>query len=76
MLARAEDFDRLLDAVSGLATDAGASTIQTGVSFGRTQAYTALLEHGFRTQFQGISMHRPNEDGYDTADSWVLDDWR
>jgi hypothetical protein len=46
------------------------------VNFAREQAYGALLEAGFRTQFQGLSMHRPNEDAYDTVASWVLDDWR
>ncbi len=69
-------FDRLIDACHDLASSAGVSVLQAGVNFGREHAYGALRERGFRTQFQGISMHRPNEDGYDTAASWVLDDWR
>ena len=72
----ARSFDWLLEACHDLAARSSASTIQAGVSFGRTQAYTALLEKGFRTQFQGVSMHRPNDDGYDTAHSLVIDDWR
>jgi hypothetical protein len=26
--------------------------------------------------FQGVTMHRPNEPGYCTSDSFVVDDWR
>ena len=26
--------------------------------------------------FQGVTMHRPNEAGYSTSDSYVIDDWR
>jgi GNAT superfamily N-acetyltransferase len=69
-------FDRLLDACNELAARSGTSILQAGVSFGRVQAYEALRRKGFRTQFQGVAMHRPNEDGYDTATSLVLDDWR
>jgi len=72
----ARSFDELIDACQDLAATSGASVVQAGVSFGREHAYAALRERGFRTQFQGVSMHRPNEDGYDTAGSWVLDDWR
>jgi len=72
----ARSFDHLLEACHDLAASSGASTVQAGVNFGRIQAYTALLAKGFRTQFQGLSMHCPNEDGYDTPASWVLDDWR
>jgi hypothetical protein len=31
---------------------------------------------GFRRDFQGVTMHRPNEPGYSTSDSFVIDDWR
>jgi GNAT superfamily N-acetyltransferase len=72
----ARSFDRLIDACHDLAAGSGAAIVQAGVNFGRVQAYEALREKGFRTQFQGVTMHRPNEDGYDTAASWVLDDWR
>jgi hypothetical protein len=26
--------------------------------------------------FQSVTMHRPNEPGYSTSDSYVIDDWR
>jgi hypothetical protein len=69
-------FAKLIAACQDLAVSRGATVVQAGVNFAREQAYGALLETGFRTQFQGLSMHRPNEDAYDTAASWVLDDWR
>jgi hypothetical protein len=46
------------------------------VNFGREHAYAALREQGFRTRFQGIAMHRPNEFSYDRRNSYVIDDWR
>jgi len=35
-----------------------------------------LTDSGFRRDFQGVTMHRPNEPGYSTSDSYVIDDWR
>lgn len=72
----ATSFERLLDACHDLATTVGVSVLTAGVSFGREKAYGALLARGFRTGFQGVRMHRPNELGYDRPDSYVLDDWR
>jgi len=69
-------FERLLDACHHLAASTGVSVLTAGVSFGRERAYTALRARGFRTGFQGVRMHRPNEPGYDRADAYILDDWR
>lgn len=69
-------FSRLIDACHDLAAASGAGILQAGVNFARERAYCALREKGFHTQFQGVSMHCPNEDCYDTAASFVLDDWR
>jgi hypothetical protein len=69
-------FARLIDACGDLAASRGATVLQAGVNFARQQAYWALREKGFRTQFQGVSMHRPNEDAYDTSSALVIDDWR
>jgi GNAT superfamily N-acetyltransferase len=49
---------------AGAGTEAGSGTCY--VKFGR----------GFRRSFQGVAMHRPNEPGYSTSDSFVIDDWR
>ena len=69
-------FAHLVEACLELAAAEGATTLQAGVSFGRRLAYEALRERGLRSQFQGVSMHCPNEDFYDTPTSLVIDDWR
>jgi hypothetical protein len=35
-----------------------------------------MLGAGFRTDFLGVTMHRPNEPGYSRAGVYVIDDWR
>jgi len=72
----AHSFGRLIDACRDLAAKADASTLSAGVNFGRERAYAALRENGFRTAFQGVAMHRPNEPAYDRRDCYVIDDWR
>jgi hypothetical protein len=46
------------------------------VNTARHEAHRRLLGAGFRVDTAGVSMHRPNEPGYDRADLYVLDDWR
>jgi GNAT superfamily N-acetyltransferase len=69
-------FDMLLDACHGLAADHGASVLVAGANAGRDRAWKALAGRGFRRDFQGVAMHRPNEPGYSVSDSYVIDDWR
>jgi hypothetical protein len=47
-----------------------------GANAGRDRAWRVLAGRGFRREFQGVAMHRPNEPGYSTSDSYVIDDWR
>ena len=35
-----------------------------------------MLTHGFRTDIQGVAMHRPNEPGYSRPGVYLIDDWR
>jgi GNAT superfamily N-acetyltransferase len=73
----AEDrFIALLDACAGLAVVTGMSNVVAGVNTAREEAYRAMLCRGFRTQIQGVTMHRPNEPGYSRPGLFVLDDWR
>jgi predicted N-acetyltransferase YhbS len=73
----AEDrFVALLDAFAALAVAAGMTTVVAGVNLAREEAYRAMLGRGFRTQIQGVTMHRPNEPGYSRPGLFVLDDWR
>jgi GNAT superfamily N-acetyltransferase len=69
-------FGLLIDACQGLAADRGASVLVAGANAGRDRAWRALTDRGFRRNFQGVTMHRPNEPGYSTSDSYVIDDWR
>jgi hypothetical protein len=72
----AGSFGRLIDACQDLAATAGASVVSAGVNLGREQAYTALRQRGFRHEYQGVSMHRPNQPAYDKRNCYVIDDWR
>ena len=69
-------FGLLIDACHALAAERGASLLVAGANAGRDRAWRALAGRGFRRDFQGVAMHRPNEPGYSTSDSYVIDDWR
>ena len=69
-------FGLLVDACHALAAERGASVLVAGANAGRDRAWQVLAGRGFRPQFQGVTMHRPNEPGYSTSDSFVIDDWR
>jgi GNAT superfamily N-acetyltransferase len=72
----AEDFDRLLIACEQFAAEWGASRLAAGVNTARHEAYARMLDRGFRADIYGIVMQRPNEDGYNRAGVYLLDDWR
>jgi hypothetical protein len=72
----AERFAALLDACGDLAVGSGMGNLVAGVNLGREEAYRAMLERGFKTQIQGVTMHRPNEPGYSRPGLYILDDWR
>ncbi len=75
--AGAEDrFAALLDACGGLALAAGMPNVLAGVNLAHEEAYRHMLARGFRTQVQGVTMHRPNEPGYSRPGLFILDDWR
>ena len=69
-------FGLLIDACHELAADRGATTLVAGANAGRDRAWRVLSSKGFRQDLQGVAMHRPNEAGYSTSDSFVIDDWR
>jgi hypothetical protein len=73
----AEDrFAALLDTCGTLAESAGMPNVLAGVNLAREEAYRQMLGRGFRTQIQGVTMHRPNEPCYSRPGLFVLDDWR
>lgn len=69
-------FGRLLDACEALAVQRRVPLVEAGVNLARVGAYTLLVDRGYRTGLQGVTMHRPNEAGYSHAAAWVIDDWR
>jgi len=72
----AKGFERLLVACEVFACQQRLSRLEAGVNTARSEAYRQMLAHGFRTDLQGIAMHKPNEPGYSRPDVYVMDDWR
>ncbi len=70
------NFSRLLSACETLAAKRGLGTLVAGVNTARIEAYQQMLAFGFRTDFQGVEMHRPHEAGYSRPGLFVIDDWR
>jgi len=69
-------FERLLDECEALAAERGLGRLEAGVNLGRSEAYRQMLQRGFRTDFQGVAMHRPDSPAYNRPGVFVLDDWR
>jgi len=69
-------FQRLLAACDHRAANKGLQRITAGVNTSRVEAYRLMLEHGYRTDAQGVSMHRPNESGFSRPGVYIIDDWR
>lgn len=69
-------FSVLIEACDRLATERGVSLVTAGVNAGREEAWKTLQRCGFRTSMLGVTMHRPNQAAYNTARSFVIDDWR
>ncbi len=69
-------FDRLIRNCVSHASHMGIARVIMGTNTGRHDAYRALLDHGFRSEFQGVRMHRPMVDMFDTPGAYALDDWR
>src|SRR6185503_3857358 len=65
----AEAFERLLDACTALAAQRNLAHLVASVSLGSRAAYRRLLERGFRTELQGVMMHRPDEPAYHAGDT-------
>lgn len=72
----ADTFTALLDAGRALAASVGMPNLLAGVNLGREEAYRQMQSLGFRTEIQGVTMHRPNDCGYSRPGLYVLDDWR
>jgi GNAT superfamily N-acetyltransferase len=69
-------LDTTLDACETLAATKNLSTIIAGVNTSRHEAYRHLITRGFRTDYQGVAMQRPNDRGFNRPSVYVIDDWR
>jgi hypothetical protein len=69
-------FEHLLDGCEALAAERGWQRLVAGVNLNRSQAYRQMLQRGFRTDSQGVAMHKPDSPAYNRPDTFVLDDWR
>ncbi len=56
--------------------DEGLTRLLASVNTSRHKPYRQLLARGFRAEMQGVTMHRPYEDGYNKPNAYILDDWR
>jgi GNAT superfamily N-acetyltransferase len=70
------DYLRLLDACEALAVDVGMPNLLAGANLARHEAYQKLVTRGFRTEIQGVTMHRRNDPGYCRPGLYIIDDWR
>jgi GNAT superfamily N-acetyltransferase len=71
-----KEFARLLEECEAFASAGGLHRLEAGMNLGRSQAYRQMLQQGFRTDMQGVAMHRPDAAGYNRPDVFVIDDWR
>jgi ribosomal protein S18 acetylase RimI-like enzyme len=71
-----QDYLRLLDACEALAAAVDMPNLLAGANMARHEAYRHLVDRGFRTEIQGVTMHRHNDPGYCRPGAYVIDDWR
>jgi GNAT superfamily N-acetyltransferase len=69
-------FDKLLNGCEELAAMHGMTTVTAGVNSACHNAYRRMIARGFRIDFQGIMMLRPNEPSFDRPDCYVMCDLR
>ncbi len=69
-------FEALLAACEQLAGEHGAERVVAGTSVARHDAYRRLMARGYRTQFHGVRMARPDEPGYSRREVYAIDDLR
>jgi GNAT superfamily N-acetyltransferase len=67
---------RLLDACEALAVAVGMGRVLAGANMARHEGYSHLVARGFRTEIQGVAMHRKNDAGYCRPGLYIIDDWR
>ena len=69
-------FERLLSVCESLAAKRGMEAVLAGVNTACHDAYHRMLDRGFRADFQGVLMLKPNEPAFDAPDCYVMCDLR
>jgi hypothetical protein len=69
-------FDLLLTACEKFTADRSVGRFVAGVNMAHHEAYRTMVGRGFRSDLQGVTMHRENDAGYSRPGIYVLDDWR
>ena len=68
-------FARLLEGCEAYAALKGA-TVEAGTNLARGEAFRHMRSRGYRVTTQGVAMQRPNAEGFNRPNCWVIDDWR
>jgi predicted N-acetyltransferase YhbS len=71
-----QHFEQLLGLCEALAKSLAMSRLIAGTNTSRDGAYQRMLARGFRVEIVGVAMHKPNEQGYNRPDVFIIDDWR
>ena len=70
------NFIRMLNSVELMALEKGIFKITAGSNMERHLAYKAMINHGFKSEFQRVSMHKGNKQRYNSPSAYIMDDWR
>jgi GNAT superfamily N-acetyltransferase len=70
------DYQSLLDAAEALAAAVGMPRLLAGANMAHQEAYRHLVARGYRTDIQGVGMHKGNDPGYCHPGAYALGDWR
>jgi GNAT superfamily N-acetyltransferase len=70
------DYISLLDAAEALAAGVGMPRLLAGANMAHHEAYRHLVARGYRTDIQGVGMHKGNDPGYCRPGAYALGDWR
>jgi GNAT superfamily N-acetyltransferase len=68
-------FGRLLEGCEAFAALKGA-VVEAGTNLARGEAFRHMRSRGYRVTTQGVAMQRPNAEGFNRPNCWVIDDWR
>lgn len=59
-----------------MAVDKGLAKIIADCNIKRHDAYITLINHGFMTEIQGVSMHLDSKAGHNHQQSLIIHNWR